>query len=98
LAPSIYGAVYNLKSFCLQNSSAWMRELMDVRRKIDGVDIIANDNEVWFVQDERICWTTKQELWTGSLKLGKVLRDRGYRIHSERFPKKLRELVLMLSR
>jgi len=71
---------------------------MDLRRKIDGVDIIANDNEVWFVQGERICWTTKEELWAGSLRLGRVLRDRGYRIQVERFPKKLRELILTLSK
>lgn len=71
---------------------------MALRRKIDGVDVIASDNEVWFVQDERICWTTKEELWAGSLRLGKILREKGYRIHSQRFPKKLRELILMLSR
>lgn len=35
---------------------------MDLRRNIDGVDVIASDNEIWFVQDERICWTTKEEL------------------------------------
>jgi hypothetical protein len=71
---------------------------MDLRRKIDGVDVIASDNEIWFVQDERICWTTKEELWAGSLRLGQVLRDRGYRIQVQRFPKKLRELILTLSK
>jgi len=71
---------------------------MDLRRKIDGVDVIASDNEIWFVQGERICWTTKEELWAGSLRLGRVLRDRGYRIQVERFPKKLRELILTLSK
>ena len=71
---------------------------MDLRRKIDGVDVIANDNEVWFVQDERICWTTKEELWSGSLRLGEILREKGYRIHGQRFPKKLRELILTLSK
>jgi hypothetical protein len=71
---------------------------MDLRRKIDGVDVIASDNEIWFVQDERICWTTKEELWAGSLRLGQVLRDRGYRIQIQRFPKKLRELILTLSK
>ena len=71
---------------------------MDLRRKIDGVDVIASENEVWFVQDERICWTTKEELWSGSSRLSQVLREKGYRIHSQSFPKKLRELVLTLSR
>jgi hypothetical protein len=71
---------------------------LDLRRKIDGVDIIASENEVWFVQDERICWTTKEELWSGSSRLSQVLREKGYRIHSQSFPKKLRELVLTLSR
>lgn len=71
---------------------------MDVRRKIDGVDVIASENEVWFVQDERICWTTREELWSGSSRLGQVLREKGYRIHSQSFPKKLRELVLTLSK
>jgi hypothetical protein len=39
---------------------------MDLRRKIDGVDVIANDNEIWFLQDGRICWTTKEEVWSRS--------------------------------
>ncbi len=71
---------------------------MDVRRKIEGVDVIANDEEVWFVQGERVCWATKEELWAASLRLGQILRERGYRIHSQRFPKKLRELILALSK
>lgn len=71
---------------------------MDLRRRIDGVDVIANEDEVWFVQDERICWTTKEELWAGSLRLGQILREKGYRIHAQRFPKKLRELILALSK
>ncbi len=71
---------------------------VDLRRKIDGVDIIASDNEVWFVQDEKICWTTREELWSGSLRLSQILRQKGYRIHSQRFPKKLRELILTLSK
>ncbi len=71
---------------------------MDLRRRIDGVDVIANEDEVWFVQDERICWTTKKQLWAGSLRLGRILREKGYRIHAQRFPKKLRELILALSK
>ncbi len=71
---------------------------MDLRRRIDGVDVIANDDEVWFVQGERICWTTKEQLWAGSLRLSRILREKGYRIHAQRFPKKLRELILALSR
>ncbi len=71
---------------------------MDLRRKIDGVDVIASENEVWFVQGERICWTTREQLWSGSYRLSQVLRERGYRIHSQSFPKKLRDLVLTLSK
>ena len=71
---------------------------MDMRRKIDGVDVIASENEVWFVQGERICWTTREELWSGSSRLSQVLREKGYRIHSQSFPRKLRELVLTLSK
>jgi hypothetical protein len=71
---------------------------LDLRRKIDGVDVIASENEIWFVQDERICWTTREELWSGSSRLSQVLRDKGYRIHSQSFPKKLRELVLTISK
>jgi len=71
---------------------------LDIRQKIDGVDVIASENEVWFVQDERICWTTREELWSGSSRLSQVLREKGYRIRSQSFPKKLRALVLTLSR
>jgi hypothetical protein len=71
---------------------------VDLRRKIDGVDVIANDQEIWFVQDERICWTTKEELWARSMQLSQILREKGYRIHPQNFPKKLRELVLALSK
>jgi hypothetical protein len=71
---------------------------MDLRRKIDGVDVIASENEVWFVQEGRICWTTREELWSGSSRLSRILMEKGYRIHSQSFPKKLRELVLTLSK
>ena len=71
---------------------------MDLRRKIDGVDVIASENEVWFVQEGRICWTTREELWSGSSRLSRILREKGYRINSQSFPKKLRELVLTLSK
>ena len=71
---------------------------MDLRRKIDGVDIIANDNEIWFLQEGRICWTTREEVWSGSSRLGEMLRQRGYTIQPKRFPKKLRELILTISK
>lgn len=71
---------------------------MDLRRKIEGVDIIASENEIWFVQDDRICWTTKEELWSGSSRLSQILQEKGYKINSQRFPKKLRELILTLSK
>lgn len=71
---------------------------MDLRRKIEGVDIIASENEIWFVQDDRICWTTREELWSGSSRLSQILQEKGYKINSQRFPKKLRELILTLSK
>ena len=71
---------------------------MDLRIRIDGVDVIANDNEIWFLQDGRICWTTKEEVWTGSSRLGEMLHQKGYTVQSKRFPKKLRELILTLSK
>lgn len=71
---------------------------MELRRRIDGVDVIANDNEIWFLQDGRICWTTKEEVWSGSWRLGEMLRQKGYTVQSKRFPKKLRELILTISK
>jgi len=71
---------------------------LDLRRKIDGVDIIANDNEIWFLQEGRICWTTREEVWSGSSRLGEMLRQRGYTVQPKRFPKKLRELILTISK
>jgi len=71
---------------------------LDLRRKIDGVDIIANDNEIWFLQEGRICWTTREEVWSGSSRLGEMLRQRGYTVQTKRFPKKLRELILTISK
>jgi len=71
---------------------------MGHRWKIDDVDIIANDSEVWFVQDEKVCWTTREELWSSSSKLSQILREKGYRIQSQRFPRQLRELILSLSK
>lgn len=77
-------------------SGSWVH--MDLRRKIDGVDVIASEDEVWFVQEGRICWTTREELWSGCSRLSRILREKGYRINSQSFPKKLRELVLTLSK
>jgi len=71
---------------------------MELRRRIDGVDVVANDNEIWFLQDGRICWTTKEEVWSGSSRLGEILRAKGYKVLTKRFPKKLRELVLTISK
>jgi len=71
---------------------------MELRRRIDGVDVVANDNEIWFLQDGRICWTTKEEVWSGSSRLGEILRAKGYTVQTKRFPKKLRELVLTISK
>ena len=71
---------------------------MDLRRKIDGIDIIASDNEVWFLQEGKICWTTREEIWTGSTRLSEMLRQKGYKVQTKRFPKKLRELILTISK
>jgi hypothetical protein len=72
--------------------------IMELRRRIDGVDVIANDTEIWFLQDGRICWTTKEQVWSGSSRLGEMLRQKGYTVQSKRFPKKLRELILTISK
>jgi hypothetical protein len=72
--------------------------MLGFRWRIEGVDVIASENEVWFVQGERMCWTTKEELWSGSSRLSQILLEKGFRIHTQRFPKKLRELVLALSK
>lgn len=71
---------------------------MDIRRKIDGIDVIASDNEIWFLQEGRICWTTREEVWSGSSRLGEMLRQKGYTVQTKRFPKKLRELILTISK
>jgi len=71
---------------------------MDLRRKIDGVDIIATDDEIWFLQEGKICWTTRKEVWSGALRLGEMLRKNGYTVHAKRFPKNLRELILAMSK
>ncbi len=71
---------------------------MDIRRKIDGIDVIASDNEIWFLQEGRICWTTREEVWSGSSRLGEMLRQKGYTVQTKRFPKKLRQLILTISK
>jgi len=71
---------------------------LDLRRKIDGVDIVANENEIWFIQEGRICWATREQVWSGSSRLGEVLHEKGYTVQTKRFPKKLRELILMSSK
>jgi len=71
---------------------------LDLRRKIDGIDVVASENEIWFLQESRICWTTREEVWSGSSRLGEILRQRGYTVQTKRFQKKLRELVLTLSK
>jgi len=71
---------------------------LDLRRKIDGIDIIANENEIWFLQESRICWTTREEVWSGSSRLGELLRQKGYTVHTKLFPKKLRQLILTISK
>jgi hypothetical protein len=71
---------------------------LDLRRKIDGIDIIANDDEIWFLQEGKICWTTREEVWSGSSRLGEMLHQKGYTVQTKRFPKKLRELILTMSK
>jgi len=72
--------------------------ITDRRIKIDGIDVIANDSEIWFLQESRICWTTREEVWSGSSRLGEILREKGYTVQTRRFQKKLRELVLTTSK
>ena len=69
---------------------------MDLRRRIDGVEVVASEEEVWFLQDGRICWATREEVWSGSLRLGEMLRQRGYTVQTKRFQRKLKELMLAL--
>ena len=71
---------------------------MALRRKIDGIDVVASENEIWFLQDGKMCWTTLEEVWSGSLRLGEMLHQRGYTVQTKRFLKKLRELTLTLSK
>lgn len=71
---------------------------MDLRRKIDGIEVVANDDEIWFLQEGKICWTTREEVWSGSTRLGEMLRRKGYTVQTKRFPKKLRELILSISK
>ena len=71
---------------------------LDLRRKIDGIDVIASDDEIWFLQDGRVCWTTREEIWSGSMRLSEMLREKGYTVQTKSFPKKLRELILILSK
>jgi len=69
-----------------------------LRRKIDGIDVVASEEEFWFLQEGRICWATREEVWSGSLRLGEMLRERGYTVQTKRFQKKLKELILAMAK
>jgi len=71
---------------------------LSFRRKIDDVEVVASDEEVWFLQGDKMCWTTREELWSGTSRLMRTLQEKGYRIHAQTFHRKLRELALHLSR
>ena len=67
---------------------------MNYRAKIDDVEIRAIDDEVWFMQDERVCWISRREVWESLSKVAPALKAKGYKLDISGFSKKLREFVI----
>ena len=67
---------------------------MNYRAKIDEVEIRAIDDEVWFMQDERVCWISRREVWESLSKVAPTLKNQGYKLDVHNFSKKLREFVI----
>jgi len=67
---------------------------MNYKAKIDDVEIRAIDDEVWFMQDERVCWISRREVWESLSKVAPALRAQGYKLDIHIFSKKLREFVI----
>jgi len=67
---------------------------MNYKAKIDDVEIRAIDDEVWFMQDERVCWISRREVWESLSKVAPTLKNQGYKLDVHNFSKKLREFVI----
>jgi len=67
---------------------------MNYRAKIDDVELRAIDDEVWFMQDDRVCWISRREVWGSLSKVAPALKARGYRLDIHSFSKRLREFVI----
>jgi len=67
---------------------------MNYRAKIDEVEVRAIDDEVWFMQDERVCWISRREVWESLSKVAPALKALGYQLDVHSFSKKLREFVI----
>jgi len=67
---------------------------MNYRAKINDVEIRAIDDEVWFMQDERVCWISRREVWESLSKVAPALKARGYSLDIHSFSKQLREFVI----
>ena len=79
----------------------WPREVSGMehpRTRIHGVDVISIENEVWFVQQERVCWVDRRDIWNSLSRVAPALKQRGYDIDIYHFPKKLREFIVSVSR
>lgn len=62
------------------------------------MDILAVEDEFWFIQRDRVCWISKQEAWKSLSRLAPALREKGFSVDAHHFPKKLREFVLEQTR
>jgi len=67
---------------------------MNYKARIDDVEIRAIDDEVWFMQDERVCWISRREVWESLSKVAPKLKAQGYSLDIHSFSKKLREFVI----
>jgi len=67
---------------------------MNYRAKINDIGIRAIDDEVLFMQDERVCWISRRKVWGSLSKVAPALKARGYGLDIHSFSKKLREFVI----
>lgn len=73
-------------------------ERLEQRTRIDGVEVVAVEDEFWFIQHDRVCWISKQEAWRSLGRLAPALREKGFSVSVSHFPKKLREFILRQAR
>lgn len=71
---------------------------LEQRTRIDDVEVIAVEDEFWFVQHDRICWISKEEAWKSLGRVTASLREKGFAIDPSHFPKKLRNFILQQAR